>query len=53
MKLEIPLFAAVVLIGTTLLARMATQGVEQALFSTAMEYGSGGARVVNRLLRNS
>jgi hypothetical protein len=39
MKIEISLLAsALVLIGTTLLARMAAQGVEQALFSTVVEY---------------
>jgi hypothetical protein len=37
-KSEIPFLAALVLIGTGLLARMATQGVEQALFSTVIEY---------------
>jgi len=34
-KIEIPFLAALVLIGTSLLARMAAQGVKQALFSTA------------------
>ena len=36
MKIEIPFLAALVLIGTSLLARIAAQGVKQALFfSTA------------------
>ena len=38
MKSEIPFLAALVLFGASLLARMAAQGVKQALFSTAMEY---------------
>jgi hypothetical protein len=38
MKIEATFLAALMLIGTTLLARMAAQGVEQALFSTAIEY---------------
>jgi hypothetical protein len=39
MKIEISFLAsALVLIGTTLLARVATLGVEQALFSTVIEY---------------
>ena len=37
MKIEIP-FLALVLIGTSLLARIAAQGVEQALFSTVIDY---------------
>jgi hypothetical protein len=37
-KSEIPFLAALVLVGTGLLARMAAQGVEQALFSTMIEY---------------
>jgi hypothetical protein len=35
-KIEIPFLAALVLIGTSLLALMAAQGVKQALFSTAI-----------------
>ena len=42
MKIEVPFLAALVPIGTSLLARMAAQGVEQALFSTAIEYGLDG-----------
>ena len=53
MKIEVPFLAAVVLIGTGLLARMAAQGVEQALFSTAIEYGIDGIRAVKRLLPNT
>jgi hypothetical protein len=38
MKIEFSFLAALVLIGTTLLARMVAQGIEQALFSTVIEY---------------
>jgi hypothetical protein len=38
MKIEISFLAALVLMETTLLARMAAQGIEQALFSTMIEY---------------
>src|SRR5262249_60783695 len=37
-KIEIPFLAALVLIGTSLSARVAGQGVEQALLSTVIEY---------------
>jgi hypothetical protein len=37
-KIGTAFFAALVLAGTTLWARMAAQGVEQALVSTALEY---------------
>jgi hypothetical protein len=53
MKIEIPLLAALFLIGTSLLARMAAQGVEQALFSVAVEYGLYGVRPVKRLVSNA
>ena len=42
MKIDISFLAVFFLIGTDLLARAAVQGVEQALVSTAIEYGSGG-----------
>jgi hypothetical protein len=52
MKIEIPFLVALVL-GTSLLARIAAQGVEQALLSTAIEYGlngiKGGIRLFPRL----
>ena len=38
MKIEIPSLAMLVLIGTDLLARVPAQGVEQALFSTVIQY---------------
>jgi hypothetical protein len=37
-KIEIPFLAALVLVATSLSARVAGQGVEQALFSTVIEY---------------
>jgi hypothetical protein len=39
MKIEIPFLAGLLLIGTDVLARVAVQGVEQALFSTVIDYG--------------
>jgi len=53
MKAEFPFFAAMVLLGSTLLARMATQGVEQAFLSSAIEYGLDGMRAMKRLLRDT
>jgi hypothetical protein len=41
-KIEIPFLAALVLIGTSLSARVAGQGVEQALVSTVIEYSLNG-----------
>ena len=52
MKIEIPFLAALVLIGTSLSARVAGQGVEQALFSTVIEYSLNGTmrKVVSALV---
>ena len=44
MKIEIPSLAMLVLIGTDLLARVPAQGVEQALFSTGIQYWLHGRR---------
>lgn len=44
MKIEISFLAALLFIGTDLLARAAVQGVEQALLATIMEYGLAGMR---------
>src|SRR5262245_2425379 len=52
MKNENPILAALVLIGTSLLARMAAQGVKQALFSTAMEYCLNARRRKLRSVRS-
>ncbi|HTN70166.1 MAG TPA: hypothetical protein VMO00_03665, partial [Methylomirabilota bacterium] len=42
MKIDISFLAAVLVIGTDLLARAAVQGVEQALVASAIEYASAG-----------
>ena len=44
MKFEIPSLAVLVLIGTDLLARVPAQGIEQALFSTVIQYLLDGRR---------
>lgn len=49
MKIEIPLLAGLLIIGTDLLARVAVQGVEQALAAAAIECGMNGIRIVKRL----
>jgi hypothetical protein len=51
-KIEIPFLAALVLIGTSLSARVAGQGVEQALLSTVIEYSLNGRmrKVVSALV---
>lgn len=38
MKIEIPFLAVLLILGADLLARVSVQGVEQALFSTALEW---------------
>ena len=53
MKIEFPLLATLLLIGTTLLARAQANGIEQAVFATAIEYGVGGLRAGARFLRLS
>jgi hypothetical protein len=53
MKIEISLLAALMLMGTDLLARVLVQGVEQALMATAIEHGLNGVRAARRLLRNA
>jgi hypothetical protein len=50
MKIEIPLLAGLLLIGTDLLARVAVQGIEQALFSTAIEHGLNAFKAIRSLL---
>ena len=49
MKIEIPLLAGLLIIGTDLLARVAVQGVEQALAAAVIEYGMNSIRAVKRL----
>lgn len=53
MKIEFSLLSTLLLIVTTLLARAQAQGIEQALFATAMEYGFNGFRSAIRLLPDS
>jgi hypothetical protein len=50
MKIETAALATWVLLATDLFARLAVQGVEQALIATAVEYGLNGMRVGRRLL---
>jgi hypothetical protein len=52
MKIEIPFLVGLLLIGTDLLGRIAVQGVEQALFSTAVEYGLNAFKNSRRFLAN-
>jgi hypothetical protein len=52
MKTEIPFLASLFLMATTLLARVTVQGIGQALFATAIEYGLNGIRGRRRLLSN-
>jgi hypothetical protein len=44
MNIEILFLASLFLIGTSLLARVAVQGIEQALLATVAEYGVNRAR---------
>jgi len=50
MKIEFSLISTLLLIGTTVLQRAQAQGIEQALFATALEYGVNGARSAIKLL---
>jgi hypothetical protein len=51
MKFECSLLAALFLVATNLLARIAVQGMEPALLATAVEYGMRGIKVVKGVLR--
>ncbi len=53
MKIEIPFLASVLLIGTDLLVRMTVQGVEQALFSTVVQYGLNAFKISKMFLSNN
>ena len=53
MKIDISFLAGFCLIGTDLLARAAVQGVEQALVTTAVEYGSTAMACVSTRARAS
>ena len=52
MKIEISWLAPLVLIGRSLLPRIAMQGVERAVLSTAIEYGLGGLTAAKRRFRS-
>ena len=51
MKIDISFLAVFFLIGTDLLVRAAVQGVEPALVSTAIEYGSAGVIHLSKWVR--
>ena len=51
MKIEISLLAALLLMCTTLLARIAVQGIEPALVSIAIEWWVNGTKAGVRLFR--
>jgi hypothetical protein len=50
MKVEVSLFAGLLVIATTLLARAQIQGLEGALLSMAVEYSFRGVRAGSRIL---
>jgi hypothetical protein len=50
MKLEILFLASLFLIGTTLFARVAVRGIEQALLATAAEHRLNGINARRKLL---
>jgi len=52
LKIDTSFFAPLLLTGTTLLARMMTQGVEQAFLSTAAEYGVKCLRLLPQCREN-
>src|SRR5215468_2105467 len=49
MKIEISFLAALLLLGTDLLARATVQGVERAFFSTAIDYGWSAIKTISRI----
>ena len=51
MKIENLLIGAFLLGGATLLARTLSQGFEQALIATAMEWTIGRAKTIRRFVR--
>lgn len=50
MKIDTVFLVVLLLSGTSLLSRIATQGVESALLSAAIEYGFKGVKLAARLL---
>ena len=53
MKIDVSLWAAVLLIGADLLGRATVQGVETALMSEVVECGSVGVRRLSKWMRSS
>lgn len=51
MKIEIPILAALLLLGSELMARAAVQGVEQALVSTVIEWSMSRVKSAGKILR--
>jgi len=51
MKIEIPILAALLLLGSELIARAAVQGVEQALVSTVIEWSMSRVKSAGKILR--
>jgi len=51
MKIEITLLVSLFLVVTTLVTRAVIQGIGQALFATAIEYGPGGRKLVSNINR--
>jgi hypothetical protein len=49
MKIEIPILAALFLLGSELLARAAVQGVEQALVTAIIEWSMGRVKSAGRM----
>ena len=48
MKIDISLLTGLMLVGTNVLARVAVQGVEQALVTTAVEFASAAGSFVSK-----
>ena len=53
MKIDMSFVAVFLLIGTDLLARASVQGVEPALVSTAIRYGSAGVKLLQKWVKAS
>ncbi|HEX9787605.1 MAG TPA: hypothetical protein VGB09_06240 [Candidatus Binatia bacterium] len=51
MKLEVPMLAGLIFLGTQLLARAQIQGFEGALLSSGVQYGLRGLRTASTRLR--
>ena len=53
MKLDVPMLAGLISLGTQLLARTQIQGFEGALLSSGVEYGLRGLRAASKQLRRT